>query len=468
MRTSLSSVDASWLRMDDPANLMVVTGVLVFERPASFARLQALVRERLLRFSRFRSRVVPPPGGVGLAAWEEVSDFSLDHHLTEVELEAPGGEAELQRFVSELLSRPFEPGRPLWRCYFVPHYLGGSALVSRIHHCIGDGFALVHVLLSMADGAPPIEEGHVVRPPDGHGAGLFGGLGHALSHAAERAVDASGSLLHEVKELIANPGRLAGAAHAGLEVSGQLASLVHLLALPPDPQSAFKGPLAARKAAAWSRPFLLADFKAIGRSTGSTVNDILMAALAGGLRRYLLGRGGLERGFELRSVQPVNLRRPGEAEPLGNRFGLVFLALPLGLEDPLDRLFEVRRRMRLLTQSPQAEAIYSVLVAMGGAPQAVFDLLLGIFGSKGTAVVTNVVGPPKQISVAGVPLGQSMFWVPSAGPFGLGISLQSYAGQVWLGIQSDTGLVPDPQGILEGFADEVAALQALRAEAAGG
>jgi hypothetical protein len=139
--------------------------------------------------------------------------------------------------------------------------------------------------------------------------------------------------------------------------------------------------------------------------------------------------------------------------------------LPLGVEDPLDRLFEVRRRMRELKNSPQALAIYQLLWLMGVAPKPLFDLVLELFASKGTTVVTNVVGPKAPISIAGAPLRQSMFWVPSAGRLGMGVSLLSYAGKVWMGLQCDAGLVPDPDVVLQGFEAEVGALLQLRREA---
>ena len=154
MRTPFRNVDASWLRMDDPVNLMVVTGVLVLGAPVPVALLRERVEKRLLRFRRFTSRVVPPFAGVGLPAWEPDPDFDLDRHL-QIERLGPGaGEPALQAFVSQLLSEPLPADRPLWSMHFVEHFQGGSAIVARIHHCIGDGLALVHVLLSMADGTP--------------------------------------------------------------------------------------------------------------------------------------------------------------------------------------------------------------------------------------------------------------------------------------------------------------------------
>jgi len=446
MRSLLRNVDASWLRMDDPENLMVVTGVLVLEAPVPVDRIRALLEKSLLRFRRFTSRVVPPVAGLGVPSWEPDPDFSLDHHLRVVRLGSGAGEPALQAYVSGLLSEPFPEGRPLWTLHFIEHFRGGSALVARIHHCIGDGLALVHVLLSMADGMPE-PESRRARPSASWGITL-----------GRRVVEGAAAVLDR-------PGRIGDLARLA---SSSTSSLLRLLALPADPPTALKGALGARKTAAWSRAFDLAEFKTIGRATGSTVNDVLMAALAGALRCSLLRRGELPGDLEVRAVVPVNLRGPEAAGRLGNRFGLVFLALPVGVDDPLDRLFEVRRRMRALKSSAQALAVYQVLWAMGAAPRPVFDLALRIFASKGTAVVTNVVGPRETISIAGAPLRQAMFWVPSAGKLALGVSLLSYAGKVWMGLQCDAAIVPDPGVLLGGFEAEVASLRELCREAADG
>jgi diacylglycerol O-acyltransferase len=445
VRTLFRNVDASWLRMDDPVNLMVVTGVLVLEAPVPLARLRELIEKRLLRFRRFTSRVVPPFAGVGVPAWEPDPDFDLDRHVL-VETLGPGaGEPALQAMVSRLLSEPLPADRPLWTFHFVEHFRGGSAIVARIHHCIGDGLALVHVLLSLADGAPA-PEGRRERPSVSWGITL------------------GEQMLRGARAVLGHPGRIGDLARLA---SGSAGSLIGLLALPDDPPTALKGPLGREKLAAWSRPLDLADVKAIGRATGSTVNDVLMAALAGALRRYLTARGEAPREMDVRGIIPVNLRRPEATGRLGNRFGLVFLSLPIGVEDPLDRLFETRRRMRALKDSPQALAIYQVLWAMGMAPRPVFDLALRIFAAKGTAVVTNVVGPRQPIAIAGSPLREAMFWVPSAGRLALGVSLLSYAGKVWMGLQCDAAVIPDPAGVLAGFDAEVEALLELPRQAGG-
>ena len=436
MRAPLAGVDASWLRLDEPANRMIVTGVLVLAEPVQPERLRQLLEQRLLPFERFRRRVARWPPGLGLPCWEDDPDFALDRHLVEAPPAAAAGEGALQGFVSELLAQPLPPDRPLWRIHFLPRYQGGSALVVRIHHCIADGLALVHVLLSLADGAPEVA---AAAPP--------------APRAWRRPLAPLSAPVHLLR--------------AGLDAGRLLPSLARLLLLPPDPPTRLKGSLSVAKRVAWSRPFRLDDFKRVGRATGCTVNDVLVAALAGGLRRYLLAGGEVTRGLDVRGVVPVNLRRPGEERRLGNRFGLLLVPLPLGLEDPLGRLLEVRRRIQAVKGSPEAVAVYALLWAAGFAPRPIFDLALGAFAARATAVVTNVVGPRAPIAIAGSRLRQAMFWVPSAGHLGLGVSLLSYAGSVWLAVQSDAGIVPDPGQIVEGFGEELGALLALAGGEAG-
>jgi hypothetical protein len=187
-----------------------------------------------------------------------------------------------------------------------------------------------------------------------------------------------------------------------------------------------------------------------------------MAALAGALRRYLLAHGPLARTLQVRGVIPVNLRRASEAHELGNRFGLVFLQLPLGVGSARARLVEVRRRMRALKESPGAAAIFELLWLMGRAPRPLFDAVIDLFATKATAVVTNVIGPREPLWILGSKLRQAMFWVPCAGHLGLGVSLLSYAGQVWVGVHTDVGLIPDPQAIVSAFEEELEALRVRR------
>jgi WS/DGAT/MGAT family acyltransferase len=228
--------------------------------------------------------------------------------------------------------------------------------------------------------------------------------------------------------------------------------------LPPDPSTPLKGKLGVSKRAAWSEPISLAEVKAAGARDGATINDVLVAATAGALRRYLLWRGQDVNDLEIRVAVPVNLRPLDRGTELGNQFGLVFLPLPIGVADGRRRLVEAKQRMDELKASLQPAVAMGVLSLLGYAPSRVQPLAVEFFGSKASAVLTNVPGPREQLYLAGKPLKSTMFWVPQSGRLGLGISILSYHGQVLLGVASDAGLVPDPERIVSEFEAELAEL----------
>jgi WS/DGAT/MGAT family acyltransferase len=233
----------------------------------------------------------------------------------------------------------------------------------------------------------------------------------------------------------------------------------------PDPHTVFKGPLGISKQAAWSDPIPLDEVKAIGKATGCTVNDVLLTAMSGALRHYLLQRGQAVEGLNIRAVVPVNLRPLDVFTDLGNKFGLVFLSLPVGIENTRQRLRELKRRMDALKGTPEAVVAFGVLNMMGMAPTEIQDLVVNIFQTKATAVMTNVPGPRQTRYLAGAPLDTIMFWVPQSGHLGLGISIFSYAGRVWLGVASDQGLVPNPQTITAAFHKEFDQMKAMAGKA---
>jgi len=183
--------------------------------------------------------------------------------------------------------------------------------------------------------------------------------------------------------------------------------------------------------------------------------------VAGALRRYAQQREQAVDGLNVRGVIPVNLRRETAKIELGNKFGLVFLSLPLGIDDPLERLFELKRRMDDLKDSQEAVVAFGILNAIGMAPNDIENLVVNIFGTKATAVMTNVPGPRHPIYVAGAPVRQMMFWVPQSGRLGLGVSIFSYNDQVWLGVATDQALMPDPLTIVSYYRDEIDQLYAL-------
>jgi diacylglycerol O-acyltransferase / wax synthase len=439
----MSSVDAAWLGMEDPTNLMMVTGVLMLDGKVDLKRLRIVLDRRLGPFGRFHQKVVRPRSRANLLHWQDDTKFDIENHVSHVALPAPGGDRALREMVSELMSTPLDFSKSLWHVHVIDGYEKGSVVLARIHHSIGDGIALVRVMLSLTDESPN------ARPRSRPSASSNGGLLDWLPAAIGRGVGAG-------QDLIANPDKLSDLARLGAHGAYRLGRLIML---PPDPPTAFKGKLGRRKRAAWSEPVPLQDFKLIGKAFGATVNDVLVAATTGALRRYLEKRGEPTTGLSIRASVPVNLRPLEEAHKLGNSFGLVFLSLPIGIVDPIKRLRAIKQEMDGLKRSPEALVAFGVLSVMGLAPVEVEQVGLRFFGAKATAVLTNVPGPRVPLYLAGRKLERVMFWVPMSGRLGLGISILSYAGGVMLGVASDEGLVPDPEKIVEAFRAEFAALR---------
>jgi diacylglycerol O-acyltransferase len=443
---AVSPIDAAWLRMEDPTNLMMVTGILLFDGRLDRDRLRAVIEERLLPLPRFRQRVEEPPFGLGMPRWVNDDRFDLDAHLHRVALPEPADKLAMETLVSDLMSTPLDFSKPLWQFHVVEH-AGGGALVTRVHHAIADGVALVRVLLSLTDAAARPRPRRRAKDA-GAGADAGPGEGWPLLRGGRWLAQTGFGLVRE-------PGQALRAAGLG---AGAATTLARLALLTPDPRTALKGPLGVMKRAAWSEPMPLAGLKAAGARAGGTLNDVLVTAAAGALRRYLAGRGDEVDGLNVRAAIPVNLRPPDQTHRLGNQFGLVFLGLPLGVEDPVQRLAEVKRRMDELKSSLQPVVAFGTLAAIGFLPSAMQPLPVQFFGSKASTVLTNVPGPRDPIYLAGEPVRRAMFWVPQSGRLGLGISILSYAGEVMVGVASDAGLVPDPQGIVDGFHAEVEAL----------
>lgn len=443
-REPMANVDCAWLRMDDPTNLMMITGVLVFAEPLTIDQIKQVVTERLLPFNRFRQRATLPHASIGSPYWEDDPHLDLDEQIRRATLPPPGDQAALQELVSQLMSVPLNPARPPWQYHLVEDYQGGSALIVRLHHCIADGIELTKVLLNMTDTTR--EGGTAVNAPQP--ARSRRPKRGRVARALQTARHLSDELVHDALVRVREPGKVIDLARLG---AGGILRLGQILVRLPDPHTAFKGALGVDKRAAWSRNLPLSEVKAVCSVTGGTINDVLLTAVAGGLRHYLLQRGQPVDGLSFHAVVPVNLRPLDGPITLGNKFGLVFLKLPLGIADPVERLEAVKRHMDALKNSPEAPAIFGLLNVVGRGPVELENLLVTIFGSKATGVMTNVPGPRQQLYIAGSPLSDIMFWVPQSGRLGLGVSIISYNGQVLVGVATDAGLVPDPETIVAGF-----------------
>ncbi len=459
-RERMSPVDTAWLRMDSTGNLMMIVGIDVFDGQCDLPRLRKLLKTHLLPYKPFRSRVVQDASG---AWWEEDEDFDLDQHLVRIGLPGDGGKAELQKLVAQLAGQGLDPLKPLWQFHLVENYDGGHAMIVRIHHCIGDGIALMGVVIGMtstdpaldADSAAPARGGHRDAP----GSGLIEDWLQPLTSATVRAIDVTGDVASRVLQasgaVLDDPGVAAGAANEVVRIATQVSKDAAALALMDnDTPTSLKGRPSGSKVVAWNEPLPLADVKAVGRALGCSVNDVLLSCVAGAIRGYLLDRGEELQHGELRAMVPVNLRPPGKTKTLGNKFGLVPLLLPIGIEDPVERVLTVRSRMNELKESYTAVLALAILGMAGLVPRMVQKQVLDLLASKATAVMTNVPGPQHALYMAGSRLRQMMFWVPQSGDIGVGVSVLSYDGGVQFGLVTDKKLCAEPQAIIDRFAPE--------------
>jgi WS/DGAT/MGAT family acyltransferase len=436
----LSGVDRAWLLMDRPTNPMMIVGLIVLDRAIARTQLRDLLAERFLVFERFRCVPVTHSRG---GSWVESAQFDVDDHVLCHALPGRAGQRELEMLVGELASTPFNTGRPLWTFHLIENYGHGSAIVARIHHAYADGIALIRILLALADAE---SDEHISRNSQTGQPSIAPAGADTVSSWVPQILLGS---LREGAELIGKS--LHYALHPGdastlaLRAAGFASELAHLGLLADDPPTRLKAPLSGIRRAAWAESLSFEEVRTIGRVLGCTVNDVLVSTLAGALGRYLEVHGNTLAGVTIRAAVPVNLRTDGDPDPaMGNRFGLVFVDLPIGTRHPLERLYAVRTNMQKLKGSPQALITLGLLALIGSLPEAAAEPAIALFSAKASLVASNLPGPEQQLQIAGAPVSQILFWVPQAGDIGTGVSMLTYNGRVHFGVIADRQLIEKP------------------------
>ncbi|GAB2475905.1 WS/DGAT/MGAT family O-acyltransferase [Jatrophihabitans fulvus] len=414
----LSPADAAWFHMDRRSNRLVVPTVLWFDEPLDWEALRQRWVERVVSaYPRFRHRVVDTWRG---PRWQDDPHFDVAHHIRRVTLDEPGDVVALARLAGELVSQPMVRDRPPWEVWFVDGLGTGSAIVSRVHHCVADGVALFRVLTTLSDDAD------------------------ALDSATQAA--------------LASRRRPAVQRNAVADVVARADALRELLTMRADARTSLRGRAGPRKAVAWSVPLPLARMRAAAHEADATVNDLVLAALSGALRRHLARTDG--RAQDVRAVLPVDLRVPLGLDPagLGNAFGLVYVTLPVSEDLPQHRVSLVRQRTRALKRSSEATVSFRILELTGRLRYRAEQVVVGAFASKSSVVVTDVVGPRTPLSVLGHELAGTIGWPPESGDLGLGVSVISYAGRVTVGVLADVDTMGDPWRLVDDILLELDAL----------
>ncbi|GMV46671.1 MAG: hypothetical protein AMXMBFR66_20690 [Pseudomonadota bacterium] len=450
----MSRVDTSWLRMDSDVNLMMIVGVWMVAPKVKLEEVRRRYADKLLKYERFRQKVVLDAMG---ASWVDDDDFDIARHVGTVKLERRRGQSEraaLQALCGRLAATPLDPNRPLWQFDLIEDYEGGSAIVVRIHHCIADGIALISVMLSLTDGGsdPPVRS---APAEEAHEDWLSESVLRPITGIALKAIDMTGSGVVRSLEALAHPAQpLLGSVdmvRSGVQVLQDVAALA---LLPDDSRTLLKGKGSGRKVVAWNDPMPLDVVKAVGKALGCTINDVLLSCVTGAIGSWLRERGDDPAGKEIRAMVPVNLRPLERAWQLGNRFGLAPLVLPIGIANPVARVYAVHRRMEELKGSYQPLLAFAILSMTGLFAKPVQDAVLGMFAKKATAVMTNVPGPREPLKFCGSTLRQTVFWVPASGDIGVHVSILSYGGGVQFALMTDEKLCREPQAIIDRFRSE--------------
>ena len=426
-RRPIAAEDSFWLELDRPENLMVVTSLMWTGQEVDPDRLRAVVRERLLdRFPVFRQRPEVTSGLLRRGSWVDDPDFDLDRHVVVRDMPGARDRAALQRFVGEERATPLDPAHPMWRLHLLQGYRGGSALVTRFHHSIADGIRSTQVMLGLLD------------PVDGGQPGLTARVGRPGPAHTTRRTGPAGALATVLNTAVG----------------------VLTVGLWENPRTVLEGRPGVEKSVAWSDPVPLVLLKDIATRTGTTVNDVCTALVAGAMARYVEehpGRHLVPGDDDIAWMVPVNLEPPGREPPpeLGNHFALVLAPLPHGPAPFATRLAEVHRRMSGIRDSWEPSLTFALSRAIAQTPTPLGTALIRFLAEKAVGVLTNVPGPRTPMALAGAPVPGVVGWAPTSARQALTVTIFSYAGRVTFGFGADKAVVPDADALVTALGAEL-------------
>ncbi|HYN55576.1 MAG TPA: WS/DGAT domain-containing protein [Motilibacterales bacterium] len=481
---ALSPNDSLWLNMDSPENLMVIEGVMWFDEPLEADAATRAIQERMVdRYPVFTWR--PEHANVGLDHWVEDPDFDISRHITHHQLDGDGGREAMRAYMEARMSEPLPRDRPLWQA----HVLTGNdfgAVMMRFHHAIADGTALVRVLLDLTTDTPtgdaqpedavealsgsdprshPAESSPTTGPVpnDRDHPGLRDRAGRRLFQLATFPLTAGVAATNSAVNLV----HMLDPEHQGSltwrvadQVAGTADAVDKLIIGTHDDILLFGQP-GLDKLADWTPTYDLDDVKQVAKARGATVNDVMIAALAGALRRYVLARGEVPR--DVVTMIPVNLRAVDEPLPihLGNKFALVAIELPLSEPTPMARLRASKARMDVIKSGPEALLTFGLSHAigvMGSVTESLSRRMTQFFSNKAIGVTTNVPGPSEVRYFAGQEMVGILGWVPGASHQTLGACIFSYNAMIRVGFKTDANVIPDVGNLVSAFNDEMADL----------
>lgn len=462
----LSALDAACLFLERPHQPLHMGCLVELAGGIPLDDLLERLNARLLPLRQFRQRPVRARLDLGAPVWEDDPAFDLRRHVRHVALPAPGDEQALQHVVETLFSTPLAQDRPLWEVHLIEGLAGGrAAILCKLHHCVNDGVSALRILEVIADPVEGAEDGR--RTIAGSRASADTAADLAPDTAADFAPDTAIDPAAEDRHPTEATGLLQAAVEAALavlpdrstvlghvrEAAEAIATLAELLDEPDNPVP-LTGTLGTSRQMFW-RSFPIEEFRSLRTAMDCTINDAVLAVVAGGLRRHLEERGAFPDDLMLRAAVPVNVRGEDHGLAPGNLFTAMFPRLPIDVADPVDRVVCVREEMRDLKNRGQARATGLMLALFGSLPWPVEAALLQLLPDRRIVdtVCTNVPGPRGTLSLLGrqmldlhpiVPLFQSM---------GVGFAIASYAGRISICATIDPSIVPDGDRLLQGVED---------------
>src|SRR4051794_19679210 len=456
----LSAVDASFLAQERANSHMHVGAVLIFEGPApAYEDFLTHIRSRLHLVPRYRQKLAFPPVETGRPVWIDDPSFNLEYHVRHTALPHPGTEEQLRALAARIHSQRLDRAKPLWETWLVQGLeSGGFALISKTHHALVDGIAGVDLLTVLFDPTPipqqlPHEGEPWVPAPEPHALQLaargvkgLARLPFELAGRAASAVTHPSESLEHLREALEGVGEVAW---AGLN---------------PAPATPLNVPIGPHRRLAFVRNDL-ADFKRVKEALGGTVNDVVLAVVAGGLREWLRNRGVRTEGLELRALVPVSVRTHDQQKNMGNRIVAMRGPLPVYVEDPVARLRVVRQAMDGLKESKQAVGAEVISGLEALAPPTILAQASRLQFSTRlfNLLVTNVPGPQFPLYVLGRELLDlfPVAFLPENQA--VAVAIMSYNGSIDFGLLGDYDAMPD----LEELGDALRGSLAELVEAAG-
>jgi diacylglycerol O-acyltransferase len=442
----LTGLDASFLHLERDSAHMHVAGCSVFtgEAPA-YEELIAAIESRLHLVPRYRQRLAFVPLDQGRPVWVDDPHFKVHYHVRHTALPRPGGEAQLKRLAGRVFSQALDRSRPLWELWLVEGVADGRfALLSKTHHALVDGVSGVDIATVLFDTSPdPLP----VAPPDHEW------VPRPLPSSAQLLADAllerttvPAEVARGVRAAFRGPRAVANGLGRALGSMGALAR-TGLQAAPSSPFNVRIGP---HRRFTWVRADL-GEFKAIKDSLGGTVNDVVLAVVAGALGRYMRLHEFPTEGVSLRAMVPVSVRADIERGALGNRVAAMWVALPVGTEEPVARLGAISEAMQEVKRSGQAVGAEILTRLSGFAPPTIMAQAARLQARQRlfNLVVTNVPGPQFPLYLLGRELESIYPMVPLAENTALGIAILSYNGQLNFGLVADYDALADVEVLSE-------------------